>query len=605
MFTFISFLFFTALVAIISYIKTKKDNLNSENGYFLAGRSLSWYFIAGSLFLTNISAEQLTGLNANAFANGANVMAWETTSALTLIVLAFVFLPRYLKSGITTVPQFLELRYGKRMRIVSSVIFIYAIVIGFLPFVLYAGAITLAKLFNISTILGISEYATIWIMVIAIGIVGGVYAVFGGLKAVAVSDTLNGIGLLIAGMLVPILALFQLGEGHFLQGVRTLFTEAPERMQAAGLGADANIPWHGMISGVIIINLFFWCTNQAIVQRAFAAKNLAEGQKGVLAAGALKIIGILMLVLPGIIAWHLFQRNMIEIPFKMSDGHSTGIINRDMSYPILVRAVLPGWLTGFFGAALFGAVLSSFNSGVNSLSTIISLDVYKQLINPSATDRETVRIGRFLGIATIVVCIIIAPYIATADSLYTLMRTIMAVINVPIFAVLLMGVLSKRAPALAGYIGLIVGMVFFYITHFVLGDDLGFIQLHWLNLVGINLLLMLAVMTIIRYLKPMPEPYQQVDKNTVDLKDWQYARLSAWILVIAFVLLYVILSPLGITSSTGSVTKVSIGVVSGLVVIYAIVAIYKKYTGRSYSVQPDRSLHSGSENPVRGSQHSS
>lgn len=580
MFTLASFVFFTALVAVIAYIKTKKDNLNSESGYFLAGRSLSWIVIAGSLFLTNISAEQLTGLNANAFANGANVMAWETTSALTLIVLAFVFLPRYLKSGIATVPQFLELRYGKRMRIVSSVIFIYAIVIGFLPFVLYAGAITLGKLFNISELFGTTDSTTTWIMVIAIGVIGGIYAVFGGLKAVAVSDTINGIGLLIAGMLVPAIGLYQLGSGSMTDGFSVLLTEAPERMQAAGLTADANIPWHGMISGVIIINLFFWCTNQAIVQRAFAAKNLAEGQKGVLAAAALKIIGILMLVLPGIIAWHMFQRGMIDIPFKMVDGVPSDVLNRDMSYPILVREVLPTWLTGFFGAALFGAVLSSFNSGVNSLSTIISLDIYKQLINKNASDMQTVKVGRIFGIATIIICIIIAPFIATSDSLYTLMRTIMAVINVPIFAVLLMGILSKRAPALAGYIGLGFGMVFFYVTHFVLGDDLGFIKLHWLNLVGINLLLMLVIMTIVRYIKPLEKPYVQGNAQEVDITTWKHGKLAGWLLVVAFVLLYTVFSPLGLTGPTGSVLKVLAATASGLAVMYLIYAMYKKVTDK-------------------------
>jgi SSS family solute:Na+ symporter len=578
MFTLISFVFFTALVAVISYIKTRKDNLNTESGYFLAGRSLPWYVIAGSLFLTNISAEQLAGLNANAFANGANVMAWETTSALTLIVLAFVFLPRYLKSGIATVPQFLELRYGKRMRVVSSAIFIYAIVIGFLPFVLYAGAITLGKLFNVSQLFGTSDYTTTWIMVILIGVIGGIYAVYGGLKAVAVSDTINGVGLLLAGMLVPAIGLYQLGGGSISDGFSILLTEAPQRMEAVGLTEQANIPWHGLISGVIIINLFYWCTNQAIVQRVFAAKNLAEGQKGVLAAGGLKIVGILMLVLPGIIAWHMLQRDMISIPFKVVDGVTTNILNSDMSYPVLVREVLPTWLTGFFGAALFGAVLSSFNSGINSLSTIISLDIYKQLIKPEATDVQTVRIGRLFGILTIVICIIIAPFIATSDSLYTLMRTIMAVINVPIFAVILMGVLSKRAPAIAGYIGLVFGMVFFYTAHFVLHGDLGFIQLHWLNLVGLNLVLMLLIMTIVRYIKPMDKPYVQQDTKMVEITAWKHGKLAGWVLVLAFVLLYTVFSPLGLTSSDGSIMKVVLATVIGLAITYSLYKVYKKLT---------------------------
>ena len=580
MLTILSFVFFTALVAIISYYKTKGEDLSSLKGYFLAGRSLPWYVIAGSLFLTNISAEQLAGLNANAFRNGANVMAWEATSALTLIVLAFIFLPRFLKSGVSTIPQFLENRYGKKMRTVSSAIFIYAIVIGFLPFVLYAGAITLGKLFDVSSVLGISEYATTWVMVIAIGVIGGIYAVFGGLKAVAISDTINGIGLLVAALLVPVIALYQLGGGDITSGFNILLDDAPERMQALGLTEDANIPWHGLISGVLIINLFYWCTNQAIVQRALAAKTLAEGQKGVLAAALLKILGVVMLVLPGIIAWHMYQRGMLTIPMKEIGGQ---IVNSDMSYPVLVRAVLPTWLTGFFGAVLFGAVLSSFNSGVNSLSTLISLDIYKQLIKPKATEIETVRVGKLFGIATIVICIIIAPFISTAESLYTLMRTIMAVINVPIFAVLLMGVISKRAPALAGYVGLVTGMVFFFVTKFILNGDFGLFQVHWLNLVGMNLILMLVVMTAIRYWKPMDKPYVQIETHEVEVNEWKYAKLASWVLIFLFITLYTVFSPLGLTSETGSWLKVVVTISGSMLILYSIYSVIKKISDNKSS----------------------
>ncbi|MCY9855088.1 solute:sodium symporter family transporter [Vibrio mediterranei] len=568
MYTLLSFVFFTALVALISYLKTKKENLTEITGYFLAGRSLPWFVIAGSLFLTNISAEQLTGLNANAFRNGANVMAWEATSALTLIALAFIFLPRYLKSGISTIPHFLEQRFGRRMRIVSSFIFIYAIVIGFLPFVLYAGAITLGQLFNVNELFGLTQQQSVWLMVISLGAIGGIYAIFGGLKAVAVSDTINGVAVLICGLLVPLLGLHYLGDGSVFDGLHILVTEAPERLNAPGLSENANIPWHGVISGVIIINLFYWCTNQAIVQRTLAAKNLAESQKGVLAAGLLKIVGVLMLVLPGIIAWHLHQRGVLNIPFKVVDGHVTDVLNADISYPTLVRYVLPSWLTGFFGAAMFGAILSSFNSGINSLSTLISLDIYKPLINPKASDIQTVKVGKVFGIATTIICIVAAPYISQADSLYTLMRTIMAVINIPIFAVVLLGIVSKRAPALAGYIGLVFGMIFFYITHFVLKDDLGIVKLHWLNLVGLNLVLMMMVMLTIRFFKPLEVPFKQVETKEVEVTPWKYGKHAAWALALLFCLTYSLLSPIGITSVAGSVSTAVITSVVVIVVLY-------------------------------------
>jgi SSS family solute:Na+ symporter len=551
-----SFIIFTLLVAWISYRTTKEENLNETTGYFLAGRSLPWFVIAGSLFLTNISAEQLTGLNGNAFAKGASVMAWETVAAVTMIILAVVFLPRFLRGGVATVPQFLEARYGKRMRSVASFIFIYAIVIGFLPFVLYAGAITLGKLFNVSEVLGVSDNAATWIMVISLGIMGGLYAVFGGLKAVAVSDTVNGVGLLFGGFLVPILALTQLGDGSMLDGFNIVVTEAPERMQAAGVSEGAAIPWHTLFSGILLINLFYWCTNQAIVQRALGAKNLAEGQKGVLAAAMMKVFGVAMLVLPGIIAWHMHQRGMISVPVKAMTPEGLEILAKDMAYPTLVREVLPSWLTGFFGAVLFGAVMSSFNSGVNSLSTLVSLDIYKGIINKNASDTQTVKIGKIFGAITIGICVCIAPLIAQADGLYTLMRTIMAVINVPILTVILVGIVSKRTPPLAAYIALPIGMASFYVAHFVLKDDLGFVKLHWLHVVGLNFLWMVSIMMVVRFLKPMESEYQQAYTEQVEVSEWKYVKHASWTVIGLLALLYTVFSNIGILGDNGSFTKV-------------------------------------------------
>ncbi|MEX0321603.1 MAG: solute:sodium symporter family transporter [Puniceicoccaceae bacterium] len=542
----ISFAMFTGMVAVISYLKTRDEDLGHSTGYFLAGRSLSWFVIAGSLFLTNISAEQLTGLNGNAFASGANVMAWETIASIAMVFMAVFFLPRYMKSGITTVPQFLEARFGRGMRTVASFIFLYALIIGFLPFVLYAGGITLGKLFDVSGMLGVSDKVALWIMITALGIVGGCYAVFGGLKAVAVSDTINGIGLVIGGFTIPVLALWKLGDSSIIEGWNILLAESPERLQAAGTGPEASVPWHTLFTGILIINLFYWCTNQAIVQRTFGAKNLAEGQKGVLAASFMKVLGVAMLVLPGIIAWHMHQRGMINVPVKEVTDTGETILTIDMAYPLLVRSVLPPWMTGFFGAVMFGAILSSFNSGLNSMSTLFSVDIYKKWIKKDATDSQMVKAGKIFGTILIAVCILIAPAIGKAEGLYTLMRTIMAVINVPILAVILMGVISKRAPALAGFIALPVGMVFFYTMNFVLDNNYGLFQLHWLHTCGLNLVLMLSIMTVVRYLKPMEEPYVQKYSGEVNITTWKYAWHASWFIIVMLAVLYTTLSKIGI-----------------------------------------------------------
>ncbi|MBK1875351.1 solute:sodium symporter family transporter [Pelagicoccus mobilis] len=545
----LTFVLFTAMVGVISYFKSRDEDLSHSTGYFLAGRSLSWYVVAGSLFLTNISAEQLTGLNGNAFSYGASVMAWETVSVLGLLVMAWYFLPRYLKSGITTVPQFLEERFSTGMRRISSFIFLYALVIGFLPVVLYAGALTLGKLFDVSTVLGVSEMSALWIMITSLGLIGGCYAVFGGLKAVAVSDSINGIGLVIGGLLIPILALIRLGDGNIGEGWSTLITESPERMQAGGTNPEMGIPWTTLLTGMLLIQMFYWCTNQGIIQRALAAKNLAEGQKGLVGAAVLKIIGVSMLVLPGIVAWHMHQKGIIEVPVKTVNEDGSVLLNHDMAYPLLVKEVLPAYLTGFFGAAMFGAVLSSFNSGVNSMSTLFSLDIYKGMIRKDATDEETVRAGKIFGSILIVVCILMAPAISLADGLYTLMRMVMAVINVPIMTVILFGILSKRGPALSGYVGLPFGMAFFSFAHFYLENDYGFFKWHWLHSVGLNFVLTMLVMLAIRYWKPRETPYRQPDSGAVELFNWKYLSAATVVLVGLLLTLYFTFSEFGILAT--------------------------------------------------------
>lgn len=544
----ITFILFTVFVGVISYYKSRDEDLSHSTGYFLAGRSLSWYVIAGSLFLTNISAEQLTGLNGNAFAFGASVMAWETVSVIGLLIMAWYFLPRYLKSGITTVPQFLEERFSTGMRRVSSFIFLYALIIGFLPFILYAGALTLGKLFDVSKILGTSEISALWIMIASLGLIGGCYAVFGGLKAVAVSDSINGVGLVIGGLMIPILALFRLGDGDIGAGWSTLITESPERMQAGGTDPEVGIPWPALFTGMILIQMFYWCTNQAIIQRVLAAKNLVEGQKGIVGAAGLKIAGIAMLVLPGIIAWHMHQKGIIQVPVKAIAEDGSLILNQDMAYPLLVREVLPAWLTGFFGAVMFGAVLSSFNSGVNSMSTLFSLDIYKGMLRKKATDEQTVRAGKIFGSILIVICILIAPVISKADGLYSLMRMIMAVINVPIMTVILFGIISKRGTSLCGYIGLPFGMAFFSFANFYLKNDFGLFKWHWLHSVALNFVLMMLLMYAIRLWKPRATPYRQADSGAVELIGWRHLGIATVILIGLLLTIYFVFSDFGILS---------------------------------------------------------
>lgn len=523
--TLVSFFFFTVLVACISWLKTRHHDTSTSSGYFLGGRSLSGVFIAGSLLLTNLSAEQLTGLNGNGYSFGLSSMSWEITSGIPLVIMAIIFLPLYLKGGFTTVPEFLELRYDKMTRNIVTALFLISLTIVTIPTVLYAGSLTITSLFDIAGILNITEFQAITFVVVLIAAVGSLYAIIGGLKAVAVSDTLNGVGLLIGGMLIPILGFLKLGKGNFLQGVHTIIVNHPEKLNAVS-NAGAT-PFAGIFTGVILVNLFYWCTNQEIVQRAFAAKDLREGQKGVLYAGIIKIFVPLMLVIPGIIAFHLYG-SKIEKP--------------DFAYAYLVSHVLPAPLLGFFGAVLFGAVLSAFNGALNSATTMFCINIYKPIINPAIKDERLVKIGRIFGIGIVILSIFIAPNIAKApEGLYVFMKSVMGYFNIPTLVVVLTGFATKKVPPIGAKLSIAFFLVAYTLYKFVLP-----INLNYLYVYGILFVCCLIIMGITRVVAPQKEAYVLKDSQLVDLTPWRFAGSVSAVIVSTIVYIYTIFSPLGI-----------------------------------------------------------
>ena len=227
LFTAVTFIAFTALVAVIAWWRTRDDDLSTQDGYFLAGRSLTGPVIAGSLMLTNLSTEQLIGQTGQSFSTNMGPIAWEVTSAAALVILALVFLPRYLKMGLTTVPEFLENRYDSTTKRIVSIMFLLGYLLTYLPTVLYSGALVFNQIFEVDKRMGVSQMQGVIITAVAIGIVGACYAIFGGLKAVAVSDTINGIGLIIGGFMIPIFGLLLLGNDNFLAGLRDLISVVP------------------------------------------------------------------------------------------------------------------------------------------------------------------------------------------------------------------------------------------------------------------------------------------------------------------------------------------------------------------------------------------
>ena len=371
MFTALTFIGFTAFVAIYSWFRLRKEKLDSQDGYFLGGRSLTGIVIAGSMLITNISTEHLIGMNGSSYKYGFIIIAWEVTSALALVVAAIYFVPKYLKMGLTTIPQYLENRFDSSTRTLMALFLMISFVVTLLPIVLYTGAINLESIFNISEFLGVSQEQGLWFTVLGIGVIGSIYAIFGGLKAVAISDTVNGYGLLIGGLAIPLIALISIGDGNPLLGLTKVYQHSPEKFNVIG-AKNSVMPFEVLFTGLIINQLYFWGMNQTIIQRALGAKNLVEAQKGLLYTGVLKILVPIIIRLPGVIGFYYYGDSLYD--------------SQDMIYPELIKKVLPVGFLGLFAAIVMGAVLSTFNSVLNSTATIFSIDVYKRYLNTNISD---------------------------------------------------------------------------------------------------------------------------------------------------------------------------------------------------------------------------
>ena len=544
----VSFIGFTLLVAIIAWYSTRNTNEKSADGFYLGGRSLGAITIAGSLLLTNLSAEQIVGLNGQAFTEGILVMAWETLAAIALVLTAVFLLPKYMKGGITTIPQFIESRFDTQTKSILSILFLFAYGLVLLPTILYSGSLAFSSMFDLPNLLGISQTGAIYLCVWSIGIIGSIYAIFGGLKAVAVSDLINAIGLLIGGILIPYFGLRLIGDGSIAQGLDVLWKNHPEKFELQG-EVDSSIPFGTIFTGMILAQMYYWGTNQSILQRVFGAKSLKEGQKGVILAALVKFLIPVIVVLPGVIAWHVFDGNL-----------STA----DLAYPELVRKVLPASLLGFFAAVLFGAVLSSFNSLLNSSATLFGFDLYRNYFNKEATELETVKAGKRFGLGLALISLIIAPFIANApDGLFAYIQESLGSLSVPIFAVVIVGIYTRRVPAIGAKIVLIAGVLMYLTSQFVIAPmmvnsalaeatsngitdrkALSVIRAeaypHFLHIMGILFVVNVAIMLLVGKLRPQVHDYVEMVTDEIDTTPWKYALLAGGIITLMVLSTYLI-----------------------------------------------------------------
>lgn len=531
--TLLSCIFFMGVVAWISWQKTK-GVVDSKDGYFLAGRGLTGTFIAGSMLLTNLSAEQLIGLNGSAYGYNMSAMAWEVTAGFATIIMAMVFLPRYLAGAFSTLPEFLKGRFDDTVRRMTVVLFMVGYGLITIPSVLYAGSVAVLRLFDVPALLGLSYEVALVVTIVSVGTIGSIYAIFGGLKAVAVSDTINGVGLLIIGVLVPILGFAALGDGSVLAGMETVFTEDTDKLNAIGSDTDP-VPFGTIFTGMIFANLFYWGTNQYVIQRTLGAANLAEGQKGVLFSGYFKLLVPFMMMLPGVIAFHMYQGEQLQ--------------SIDLAYPRLVKDVLPIYLSGFFLAVLLGAVFSSFNSLLNSAATLFVLDVYSPLKDDKVSDAELIKVAKIASVVIALFSFVVAPLLMFApEGLWQIIRIFTGFYNIPVIAVVLVGLFSGHVPALGAKIAIIFHVITYGLLKFVFDVEINFIHIY-----AILFIIEVAIMAVVGRLYPLEKEWRYERKEKVELVPWKWAFPSAITLLSCIVLLYVLFSPIGVVGGLSDI----------------------------------------------------
>lgn len=438
------FVAITAAIAIFTWWQCRKSprNVDDNTEYFLAGRGLAWYFVAGSITLTNLSTDQLVGMNGNQM---MLLAWWEIAAVAGLLILAFVFVPIYYRYECTTTTELLEKRYGNAtLRSLVSILFLLGNIFMYLPIMLYTGALFLKSMFGL-------DMPTIGIAA-ALAILGSSYAIFGGLRAVAVSDTISGVGLLGLSLLIVWLALEAISFDF--SGI------PPERLTLIG-GPESPIPWPTLFTGMLFIQIFYWSTNQTITQRAMAAPNLREARRGVLAAAGIRLLIVpAIIVIPGVCAFKLYG--------DMGDA----------TYGRLVADLLPGWLSGTFAAMMVAAVLTSFNSVLNSSTTLYVMDLHEPYVNKKANVHK---LNIIVSACFVAVAVSLVPLYDGAESIINLVQQLNGLLSMPILSVFIVGLLfTNVAPGAAG-IALLFGVAMYAVFTFV------WTPVHYIHLMAITL----------------------------------------------------------------------------------------------------------------------
>lgn len=421
--------YFLILLSIAVWVIRKKED-NTED-YFLAGRNVGWFVVGASIFASNIGSEHVVGL-AGAGASDKLPMLIYEIHAWIVLILGWVFLPFYARSGVFTMPEFLEKRFDARSRWVLSIFSIVAYVLTKISVTIYAGGVV------VSALLGID----FWTGAIATVILTGIYTVLGGMRAVVYTETLQAVLLVLGAAVLTYLGLEKVGGwGSLVETVK------PEYLNMWRPPSDPDFPWPSLVISSTIVGIWYWCTDQYIVQRALTAKNIKEGRRGTIFGAVMKLMPVFLFLIPGVIALALKMRGELHWD------------SPDEAFPVLMSNVLPSGLRGLVAAGLLAALMSSLASVFNSVSTLFTVDIYKKL-RPNTPEKKLVRTGQLATVVVVIIGIIWIPIMANISGvLYEYLQSVQSYIAPPITAVFLLGIFHKRINGLGAFATLIMGII--------------------------------------------------------------------------------------------------------------------------------------------------
>lgn len=507
-FDFAVFFAFFVVVVSVSMYKSRREKTGED--FFLASRGLVWPLIGFSLIAANISTEHFVGMSGQgAGVAGLAVASYEWMAAITLVFVAIFFLPKFLRSGIFTIPEFLEYRYSPAARGIMAFYMVIIYVAVSISAIVYSGGLALHTIFDLELT------KSIWL----IGIIAAIYTTWGGLKAVAWADLFQGSGIIFGGLITMILGF------HAVGGVKSFFAANEPKLHMILSADHPVIPWTALVIGLWIPNFYYWGLNQFITQRTLAAKSLRQGQLGIIFAAFLKLTIPFIIILPGIMSYQLYKDRLT------APGTTT-----DAAYPLLIRNLVPPGIRGFILAAVAGAVISSLGSLLNSVATILTMDIYKRHIKKEASGESLVKIGRVATLIFVIAVCFIAPRLGNPQfkGIFNYIQEFQGYISPGILAAFIFGLFVKRTPNIAGISSLILCAPIY-----------GFLQwqfksIAFLNRIAITFVSLIAIMALITAVKPLKNPKVLPVKKDFDMKSTASVRWLGALVIVVTLILYII-----------------------------------------------------------------